>query len=327
MVLNASSFLCKRTASSYSIWHPKGIRKANLLHGNTFSTTFSSASLLRPLPDGTIDSHMHVIEPERFPLSASAQYKPKPHTLEDAYAFYKPLGIKKMVFVQVSPYGNDNACLIDALRQAGPENGRGVVQFDPTTIKRTTLEDWHEAGVRGVRVNLVSVGRSVAFEELKRELVAYAKVIAPLDWVLDLYVPLALTQELEKIVPELGVKVCIDHFASPPLSDPEQGSLSSMQGFKSLFNLLKGGQTWLKFSAPYRISKDPEYRDLEPLAKLLLRDASDRVVYATDWPHTRFEHIDTAHFVNKCFQWTNSDESVTKKLFRTNAEELWDIKS
>ena len=286
----------------------------------------SSTNLLRPLPNGTIDSHMHVIEPGRFPLSASAQYKPKPHTLEDAYAFYKLLGIKKMVFVQVSPYGNDNSCLIDALRQVGPENGRGVVQFDPTTIKSTTLDEWHEIGVRGVRVNLVSVGRSVGFEELKRELHSYAKVLAPMDWVLNLYVPLALTQELEKIVPELGVRLCLDHFASPSPSGATEDSLQSMPGFKSLFNLLKGGQTWLKLSAPYRISKDPEYRDLEPLAKMLLKDAPDRVVYATDWPHTRFEHVDSVHFINKCFQWTNSDEKMTTKLFRTNAEELWDIK-
>jgi hypothetical protein len=42
---------------------------------------------------------VHVVEPDKFPLDAAAQYKPKAHTLEQAHEFLGQLGINKMVIV------------------------------------------------------------------------------------------------------------------------------------------------------------------------------------------------------------------------------------
>lgn len=270
---------------------------------------------------------MHVVDPERYKLAADAKYKPHAHTLEDAKSFYSQFGIQNMVFVQPSIYGNDNSCMLDALRELTSRHGRAVVGLDPHTIDQSTLQQWHVLGVRGARVNLVSVGREVTESELRSELQAYARILKPLGWVLQLYIPLRLATPLETIVPDLGVKVCIDHFGWPTLPDrydPSQARLPyEMPGFESLVSLLQK-QTWVKLSAPYRLSKDPDMRDMDPIGQELIKEATDRVVYATDWPHTRFDGVDSVPFMERCFEWCGNDSALIEKLFRDNAEELWD---
>lgn len=286
--------------------------------------------LSRPLPKGTWDSHMHVVDPETFPLDASAQYKPHPHTLADAKAFYSKFGIKNIVFVQPSIYANDNSCMLAALREVTPKHGRAIVGLDPATVNQATLQEWHSIGVRGARLNLVSVGRELSDAELRAELESYAGILKPLNWVLQLYIPLQLTVPLEKIVPSLGVKVCIDHFGWPSRLEPYDPFRSSdpysLVGFESLIQLLQGN-TWVKLSAPYRLSKDPQMRDLDPIGRELIAKASNRVVYSTDWPHTRFDNIDSVPFIEKCYEWCGHDNELVEKLFRKNAEQLWDVDS
>jgi predicted TIM-barrel fold metal-dependent hydrolase len=230
-----------------------------------------------------------------------------------------------------SIYGTDNSCLLDALRELTPKHGRGVVEIDPAVITQGQLEEWHSIGVRGVRVNLKSVGKVLSQQELRAELSRYADVIRPLDWVLQIYLPLSMVPYLEPVVPDLGVKFCIDHFGSPDLSptfDPANPlDPNSLPGFNSLLTLLKSGTTWVKISAPYRLTKDPRMRDLEIMAKTFMRHAGDRVVYSTDWPHTRFENIDPKPFVEFLLHWCNGNQSLVRRLFRTNAEKLWDVES
>lgn len=272
---------------------------------------------------------MHVVDPKKYPLSSSAQYSPPAHSLKDfSEVIGEGLGIRNAVLVQPSIYATDNSCLLDALRELTPKHGRGVVEIDPSTISRHQLLEWHELGVRGVRLNLKSVTRVLGKQELRIEMSRYAELIRPLNWALEVFLPLSMVLHLEDIVPELGVKVCIDHYGAPDLPpyDPEHPlDPHSLVGFGSLLELLKGGHTWVKVSAPYRLTKDPHMRDLELITKLLLDNASDRMVYATDWPHTRFEDIDSKPFAQSCLDWCNDNESLVQKLFKTNAEELWDV--
>lgn len=277
---------------------------------------------------------MHVVDPDNYPLAADAQYTPTPHTLSHAMSFYSTIGINSMVFVQPSIYGNDNSCMLDALRSIGPQRGRAVVTFDPSTVPSKTLREWHAIGVRGVRLNLQSVGQEMDAAELATALQQYAKAIRPLHWVLQLYVPLKMATSLEGIVPDLGVRVCLDHFGHPRLPDPAAGELYTtsgdpyaLPGFGSLVNLLRQGSTYVKLSAPYRISKQEGQRDLEPLARELLSVAGKRsVVFATDWPHTRFAGLDIRPFMERVLEWCGDDQELVERLFRGNAEDLWDVK-
>lgn len=292
-------------------------------------------STARRIPSGAWDSHMHIIEPSTFSLSSKAVYRPARHySVDDALSFESSLGIRNLVLVQPSIYGHDNSCLLDALRRlGGSHSARGVVSFDPAVTSLATLRRWHALGVRGVRVNIQSHGLGVDPEQLTRDLQQYADAIRPLEtWVLQLYVPMSLMQGLEQIVPRLGVRVCIDHLGHPDLSSkrPSQDLRRLIPGFQSLLALLEGGQTFVKLSAPYRLvsSYDGDDYLLETIAKELLRArGSSRVVFGTDWPHTRFEGLDIRPWIDKVFDWCGGDEVLVDRLFRRNAEDLWDVHS
>lgn len=288
----------------------------------------SELSLAQRIPSGSWDSHMHVVEPQRYPISSNAVYTPSPHTLPEARTFYATLGIENLVLVQPSIYGFDNSCLLDALKEVGPSHGRGVVVIDPETTKPETLAEWHQLGVRGVRLNLKSVGKVMTGEELSRTLERHAALIRPLGWMVQLYVSMDMVSAIEHIVPTLGVKVCVDHFGAPAFpSDIDYDSFDpySLPGFSSLVSLLQTGQTYVKLSAPYRFSRDPQMRDIGMLAQELLRVAPTRVVYSTDWPHTRFSMYDIRPFTEMCLEWCAKEPGLAERLFRINAEELWGV--
>ncbi|KAL1994127.1 hypothetical protein VTN49DRAFT_2796 [Thermomyces lanuginosus] len=280
------------------------------------------------IPYQSWDSHMHVVDPARYPLSAKALYTPHPHSLADAEAFEATLGISNVVLVQPSIYGFDNSCLLDALRELGPHRGRGVVVIDPDNIDPRELAQWHALGVRGVRVNLKSVGSTLSGEELKATLLRHADVIRPFGWAIQVYMPLNSLPDIEECIPQLGVKFVVDHFGTPDLSSVAGRSTFNpydIPGFGSLVRLLRAGQTYVKISGPYRFSTDPEMKDVRILLRELLSVARNRVVYATDWPHTRFEDTDIRPFTELCLQLCGDDKDLVDRLFRRNAEELWDI--
>uniref|UniRef100_A0A8H7KCG4 Amidohydrolase-related domain-containing protein n=1 Tax=Bionectria ochroleuca TaxID=29856 RepID=A0A8H7KCG4_BIOOC len=285
------------------------------------------------IPPGSWDSHMHVFDVERYPLLAKALYAPKPYTVADAITFEASMGLDGVVIVQPSGYGNDNSCLLDALRQLGPRNARGVVGFDPTTTSPETLREWHGLGIRGVRVNLRSIEWSPTEAELTSVLRAYADLIRPLDWVLQIYVPLPTVKTLEKIIPELGIRFCIDHIGHPPLNESglqyaQTRNPYDLDGFASLIRLLQGKQTYVKLSAAYRFSQATDYEDVAPIAEEVLRVAGrSRVVFATDWPHSRYEGLDISPWVQKVLEWCDGDKSLVERVFRDNARDLWDIRN
>jgi predicted TIM-barrel fold metal-dependent hydrolase len=276
---------------------------------------------------------MHVVEPKAFPICPKAVYQPTTHTLEDALYFESKLGVENLVFVQPSIYGTDNSCLLAALAKLGPSRGRGVVVVDPDTIQQETLDEWHALGVRGLRVNLQSVGKVMDQTELEQELLRHADVARPRNWIIEMYVPLKMVPMLETIVPRLGVTVCIDHFGSPELSSISWARETlpfdpyTLPGFDSLISLIRQGTTYIKVSAPYRLTKDRHMRDLKAMAREFLSAAPDRVIYATDWPHTRFTGVDISPFTEWCLELSTHEPGLAEKLFRTNTERMLDVKS
>ncbi|KAH7350563.1 putative TIM barrel metal-dependent hydrolase [Rhexocercosporidium sp. MPI-PUGE-AT-0058] len=280
------------------------------------------------IPHGAWDSHMHIIDPVNYSLAADAQYTPNPHLLPSALSFKNSVNTQNIVIVQPSIYGNDNSCLLSALTTLGPSRSRGVVTFETNNITTSTLRKYHALGVRGVRINLQSVGASADPVELASTLHQYADIIRPLGWVLQLYVPLETAIVLEDIVPDLNVRVCFDHFGSPDLTLAPKGSRDpyAIPGFRSLVNLLEQGSTFVKMSAPYRLSNATGWSDLEPIGRELLRVAGmKRVVFASDWPHTRFEDLDIRPFYKIVMEWCNWDKRMIDRVFKGNAEDLWDV--
>ena len=271
---------------------------------------------------------MHVVDPRTFPLAKDALYQPSPHTMEDAQRFLSPLGIHKMVIVQPSIYGNDNSCTLAGLKRLGPKNGRAVVQFDPYLTSAEQLQEWHDLGVRGVRLNFKSVGARLDGNSLSNSMHHYADAVRHLDWVLELYIAMEDIPLLEPIVPDLGgVKICIDHFGHPAAASLSTAKSSTvLPGFNSLANLLKADNVWVKVSASYRLDKDPRHPLIQSLGRQMLRSRPDRCVFATDWPHTRFEGLDVTQYLNELINWCEAENVSVKKVLVDNAEELFDGK-
>lgn len=269
---------------------------------------------------------MHVVDPDNYPLAPGAIYRPRTHTLDAALSFESSVGINNIVLVQPSIYGHDNSCLIDALRKLGPHRGRGVVSFDPSVTSQDQLQEWHDLGVRGVRINIQSHGLSVDSEHLVKVLSQYSDAVRPLNWVVQIYVPMSLIEPLEAIIPTLNIRFCIDHMGSPCLKDTTSFDPYQINGFKSLVRLLEGGHTYVKLSAPYRMSQQGGHVDLEPVAREIIRlKGKSRVVFATDWPHTRFEGLDIRPWMEAVLGWCGDDSVLIDRLFRGNAETLWDV--
>ncbi|KAM4062177.1 amidohydrolase [Hirsutella rhossiliensis] len=297
----------------------------------------SDASSLFPdvpaIPAGAWDSHIHVTDPDGFPPHPDARYTPGVHTIWDNGAFENSIHCKHVVIVQPSIYGANNTLLIKSLEAIGSGH-RAVVVLDAAAANNPALlRSWHGLGVRGVRVNLQSEGVVESAETLERRLRQYAAAIKPLNWVLQLYTPMALIPSLVHLLQELDVRVVFDHLGAPALPSNAAGSpartLQQPAGFEALIHLLSKGKTWVKISGPYRLSKkplDPDYKDLDPIIEKLFKVAPSRLVYGSDWPHTRFEGQDIKPWTRHLLSMTRGDDVLRRKLFTDNAQELWGAK-
>lgn len=107
-------------------------------------------------------------------------------------------------------------------------------------------------------------------------------------------------------------------------SDSSDGRFDpySIDGVFTFARLLQHGKTWFKSSAPYRVDLKPN--QLDAVAGEILCIRSDRVVFATNWPHTHFEGLDIKPFEQRCLEWAEEAGSV-QRVFSTNAKELWGI--
>lgn len=218
-----------------------------------FLFNHSNFSTKTKIPEGSWDSHIHVIEPAKFPFPKNAT-GPREATMAQALSHDSSLGMANNVFVQISIYGTDNTWVLNALKNVGPVKGRGVVCFDPDEIDLPTLQSWHALGVRGVRVSLRSTKSVLSPTEIQTILRKYAEKIRPMKtWSIGLYADMKLLNHIEPLLPELDVKIVLEHFASPaflPL-DPDR-----MAGWRALERMMRDERVFVKISGPYLFSKD-----------------------------------------------------------------------
>src|SRR5262249_13734167 len=106
-------------------------------------------------PPGACDAHCHVFGPgDRFPFAPDRSYTPPDAGVHDLRRLHDRPGLARAVIVQASCHGTDNAALLDALR-VGEGRHAGVAMIDAGTPDEE-LDELHDAGVRGTRVNFVA---------------------------------------------------------------------------------------------------------------------------------------------------------------------------
>jgi predicted TIM-barrel fold metal-dependent hydrolase len=252
-------------------------------------------------PPLSCDCHFHIFGPyERYPLSAGRSYMPPEASVEQYLALAGTVGLERMVVVQPSVYGTDNACTLDAVAQFGRHRAVAVVVidqgFDAATLRR--LDD---AGVRGVRFNLVS-GNGTPVEQLE----TVARRIAPLGWHMQVYAQGEQLEALAPILPTLPVEVVLDHMggvrATLGTSHPQ---------FQALLRLLWSGRVWLKVCS-YRVSAGAPWDDPAGNVRAAVREAPDRCVWGTDWPHPGMAPVpDAGKLLDQFLAWV--PEAATQR--------------
>jgi 2-pyrone-4,6-dicarboxylate lactonase len=232
------------------------------------------------LPEGSVDTHVHVFEPG-YALSPARGYNPPTSTLADLEHLHATLGIGRVVFTQPSVYGIDNSAILDAMDKLNtkkPGRARAVVGLDMKVTEKQ-LAALDRRGVRGVRLNTDNKGgMPIGFDDIP-ELEAR---IRPFGWHLEFLFPGKDIVELMPVFGALRVPMSIAHFAYQPATAGVKAP-----GFQALLELARRGNTWIKISGANRVSATdlPPYDDVKPMAQALISAAPDRVMWGTDWPH------------------------------------------
>jgi predicted TIM-barrel fold metal-dependent hydrolase len=231
-----------------------------------------------------VDSHFHVIAPlERAPMHPARSYTPAAASLDEWQRTVAPLGVTRGVVVQPSFYGTDNRVLLEALEEgAGALVGIAAVDAD---VADAELDRLAAAGVRGVRMAHFEPGDPramggfvplAAFDALESRL-------AERGLHLQLLTDSRLLPAIERRLVRSRVPVVIDHLGRAPA---RLGARH--EGVRALARLMREGPAWVKLSGIANVSDAaPGYEDARAVHDALVEAAPERLVWGSDWPHTR----------------------------------------
>jgi len=235
------------------------------------------------------DTHVHIIGPQDIhPMVQSRHYTPGPASVQQLKAHLANQGLGKAVIVQPSVYGTDNSCLLAAIANMG-QQARGIAVLNPQ-ISASKLQALDAQGIRGIRLNFESSGNQ-SIDQLKQALAEWAPKLEGLGWHIQVYAPFAVTTACAPFIQSLPVPVVLDHFGLWPANHMET------QETRAMLRLFETGHIYIKLSASYRLPIF-EPQKLKELAHHLLQVRPDRLLWASDWPHTNREPGLDAHSVS-----------------------------
>jgi predicted TIM-barrel fold metal-dependent hydrolase len=236
------------------------------------------------IPPLACDSHMHVFgPPDRYAGAPGRTYTPSAKPLEEYRRVADRLGLQRTVFVQPSAYGTDNRALLDTLGVGHPSL-RGVVVIDET-CEPATLQRMHQAGVRGIRLNLLTP-RITDTAAARIILEQAAAQVAPLGWHVQIYCDGEILSAVAPVLPDLSVPVVFDHMGGARLRTGLEDA-----GFRTLCDLLARGRCWAKLSgADIVTGNDSDLGGAIAFARALVAANPSRLVWGSDWPHLVHQH-------------------------------------
>ncbi len=262
---------------------------------------------------GGWDGHAHVW---RQPLAFIPEARHRPDYDAPVEAYLAELdrhGLASGLLIQPSFLGADNSLMLEAVRRF-PGRLKAVVMVDPATPDEE-LNALEVRGAVGVRFNLIGL----PLPDFSREPHAgFVKRLAARKWHVELH---REARDLPALLPPLldsGVRIAVDHFGRP---DP--AALRDDPGFRYLLGVAATNRVWVKISAAYRSGGDAAARDLTPA--LLEHFGPQRLIWASDWPHTQHEAAVNYHSTYALFEAAIPDANIRQAILERAPAALLDV--
>jgi predicted TIM-barrel fold metal-dependent hydrolase len=232
------------------------------------------------MPRGACDTHAHICGPMRqFAYSERRIYTPPDAPLAAYRHLLDTLGVERAVLVQPSVYGTDNTVMLAAMAQLGPARCRAVAVV-ADEIADSELEQLNDAGVRGVRINVVDVAEGKGVLPMTA-LTRLASRVQKFGWHVEFLMHADEYPDLDRQFADFPVDIVLGHLG---YMKTNKGVVN--EGYQAMLRLMQRGKCWVKLTGPYRISNQPlPHADTVDYARALLEAAPERVVWGTDWPH------------------------------------------
>jgi predicted TIM-barrel fold metal-dependent hydrolase len=279
------------------------------------------------VPVGACDCHTHIHgDPEKFPFFAGRVYTPETALPEEMAMLHKALHIQRVVIVTPSVYGTDNWAMLYGMKARGGD-ARGVAVINDKTSENE-LDAMGRAGVRGIRINLATVGTNDPTLG-RQQFQAGAERVKARNWHVQINTSLAMISAMKGPLAASPVPVVFDHFGG---ARPELGV--EQAGFAELVELVRSGKAYVKISITGGPRKD--YTGFVPLARALIAANPERILWATNWPHpnsvtppgrkptdlTPLFQVDDGLVFNLLPVWA-PDAEVRKKILVDNPARLY----
>jgi len=240
-----------------------------------------ASDILSIFDERKIDTHCHVLDPQRFAYFPGVAYKPAGQEMGGAKYFshlMQAYGVQHALLVGPnSGYATDNSCLLDAIESGeGRFKGIAVVHNDATL---QSLLDLKSKGVVGIAFNVALQG--LAFYADIEPLLFQLK---ELDMFAQFQVEGDLLLGLMPMLDKTGVRVLIDHCGRPVLADG-----FNQAGFQKLLQLGKQGRAVVKLSGFAKFSQSGyPFEDANPYVDALVKAFGlEQCIWASDWPYLK----------------------------------------
>ncbi|MDB5939998.1 MAG: 2-pyrone-4,6-dicarboxylate hydrolase [Polaromonas sp.] len=270
-------------------------------------------ALMLRMPAGAWDTHFHTVN-----APGTEHHMP----VDEVLAMHRRIGIERGVMVQSLLHGATQEQFIHDL-QSVPQ-WRGVAIIDAQTDDQA-LDRLQEAGVCAIRMTFVG------FLNRKPSMESFAQAMSRASergWHVLLHLEPDNLLELADTIASLPTPVVIDHCAHV---DTEKGL--DQPAVKCLLELHRLAHCWVKLSSLDRWAPSgaPHYFEAVTLASAVLRNAPQRVLWATDWPHVMYKNprnpVDpppaTADLVQMLFTSVSDDGALLKRVLVDNPARLY----
>jgi len=277
-------------------------------------------------PPLSCDTHLHVFgDPTTYPYSPNKRNVPPSVPLTEYMSQYRKLaesfGIERMVFTQPSTYGQDNNCMLDAIKLCG-NMAKGIADIDED-ISDKELDKLNSSGVVGIRFNLGPPNRPVESGLLEKHLPRLLKLDArcsEIGWQLDILSPSWLIIDMLNVYESLKSKFTLAHFGMFLAKDG-----GNQPNLLKMIDFLKNGpgNCYMKLTAPYRMASEPNFEDSAIIAKAFIEAVPDKIIWGSDYPYLSNSHrVNSINLFNLIPLWM-PDKATQQKILVDNPAKLF----